>query len=219
MVHDHQPVEEIPALNDLLAGYAMGTLGGPLHALVSAHLSLKPENRAFVRAIESLHGLELADSNPVVMNNRDKMLELNFSSSNVTAKTDAVAGDDVVPQPIASLMGGGLSKAAWITRMPGIREFPISKDKNGEVSLLWIKPGKTMPAHTHGGSEVTLVLKGGFTDSTGHYRRGDIAIADSHVDHTPRADDDEDCICFAVSEAPLRLTGPIARFVQGIFGH
>ena len=63
------------------------------------------------------------------------------------------------------------------------------------------------------------MLKGGFTDSTGHYRRGDIAIADSEVDHRPRADDDEDCICFAVSEAPLRLTGPFVRFVRRVLGH
>jgi putative transcriptional regulator len=76
-----------------------------------------------------------------------------------------------------------------------------------------------MPSHTHEGSEITLVLRGGFSDATGHYRRGDIAIADSEVDHRPRADEDEDCICFAVTDAPLRLTGPVARFVQRLLRH
>ena len=74
-------------------------------------------------------------------------------------------------------------------------------------------PGRVMPSHTHDGSEVTLVLRGGFSDPTGHYRRGDIAIADRDLDHHPRADDDEDCICFAVIDAPLRLTGPLAPLV------
>jgi putative transcriptional regulator len=39
------------------------------------------------------------------------------------------------------------------------------------------------------------------------------------VNHTPVADDDEDCICFAVTDAPLRLTGPVGRIVQSFFKH
>jgi putative transcriptional regulator len=31
------------------------------------------------------------------------------------------------------------------------------------------------------------------------------------------ADLDEDCICFAVTDAPLQLTGPIGRVVQRLF--
>jgi putative transcriptional regulator len=109
----------------------------------------------------------------------------------------------------------------WRTVLPGIREFhvPHAEKAGGEASLLWIKPGRIMPSHTHDGAEVTLVLKGGFSDASGHYRRGDIAFADSDVDHRPRADEDEDCICFAVTDAPLRLTGPFGRIVQRLFGH
>ncbi|WP_430512493.1 hypothetical protein [Pannonibacter phragmitetus] len=43
--------------------------------------------------------------------------------------------------------------------------------------------------------------------------RGDLAFADDHVDHKPIADDDEDCICFAVTEGHLRLTGPLGRLI------
>jgi putative transcriptional regulator len=52
----------------------------------------------------------------------------------------------------------------------------------------------------------------------GHYRRGDIAIADQEVDHRPVADREEDCICFAVTDAPIRLTGPVGRLLQRLFG-
>jgi putative transcriptional regulator len=55
------------------------------------------------------------------------------------------------------------------------------------------------------------VLEGGFSDILGSYERGDITINDSSVDHQPVADDDGDCICFAVTDAPLRLTGRIGR--------
>ncbi len=210
--------DEVQALNGLLAEYAAGTLGGPLHALVSAHLALKPDNRGFVRSLEALRAQEIDMVTPVALRRRDEMLARIFETS-ARVSPRSPAGDSVVPEPIAALIGRDLSSVKWKTVLPGIRECRISDDRNGEASLLWIKPGKIMPSHTHGGSEVTLVLKGGFTDSSGHYRRGDIAIADSDVDHRPKADDDEDCICFAVSEAPMRLTGPIARFFGRMTGH
>jgi putative transcriptional regulator len=213
---DH--LDEVQALNGLLAEYAAGTLGGPLHALVSAHLALKPDNRGFVRSLEALRAQEIDMVTPVALRRRDEMLARIFET-NASVSPRASAGDSVVPEPIAALIGRDLSSVKWKTVLPGIRECRISDDRNGEASLLWIKPGKIMPSHTHGGSEVTLVLKGGFTDASGHYRRGDIAIADSDVDHRPKADDDEDCICFAVSEAPMRLTGPIARFFGRMTGH
>jgi len=62
-------------------------------------------------------------------------------------------------------------------------------------------------------------LKGGFSDIMGHYRRGDIAVADGDVDHRPRADNGGDCICFAVTDAPVRLTGLIGRFLQRFSGY
>ena len=99
---------------------------------------------------------------------------------------------------------------------PASASFDLKGAGEAEAVLYWINPGRVMPSHTHDGSEVTLVLRGGFSDPTGHYRRGDIAIADSDLDHHPRADEDEDCICFAVIDAPLRLTGTVGRIVQRI---
>ena len=40
------------------------------------------------------------------------------------------------------------------------------------------------------------------------------AIADPHVDHQPQALGDEDCLCLAVTDAPLRLTGRFSRFLN-----
>ncbi len=44
--------------------------------------------------------------------------------------------------------------------------------------LIRLKAGRGVPRHTHGGSELTVVLEGSFSDETGHYARGDLAIAD-----------------------------------------
>jgi putative transcriptional regulator len=132
--------------------------------------------------------------------------------------TQSAAGDAVLPDPIARYLGCTLSEIRWRTVLPGVKEYKVEKTERGEAVLYWIKPGRKMPSHTHEGSEYTLVLKGGFTEVTGHFRRGDIAIADQEVDHRPVADPDEDCICFAVTDAPLRLTGSVGRVLQRLFG-
>ena len=43
---------------------------------------------------------------------------------------------------------------------------------------------------------------------------GDIEIADEHFDHTPVADEGEDCICLAVPDAPLEFQGLLPKIVQ-----
>jgi putative transcriptional regulator len=90
-----------------------------------------------------------------------------------------------------------------------LREFSSFRTR-----LMRIKSGTAMPAHTHEGIELTLVLAGGFSDETGHFLRGDLAEADATIDHRPVADPGEDCLCLAVTDAPLRLTGPIGRLLN-----
>ncbi|MGO8279721.1 cupin domain-containing protein, partial [Rhizobium ruizarguesonis] len=61
-------------------------------------------------------------------------------------------------------------------RLPGVREY--SRDMDGcEVSLMWILPGRALPAHTHKGMEPILILDGAFNDEHGHFGPGDISIA------------------------------------------
>lgn len=206
-------------IDELLAAYAAGSLAPPLQSLVAAHLELKPENRSFVSALENLGGLAIEDTPPVALRDRDQKLAAIFASADRPVLPARTMDCSVVPASLARYIGRPLADVPWKRRLPGIREFHMDDSGGAEAVLYWIKPGRVMPSHTHEGSEVTLVLKGGFSDVSGHFRRGDIAIADSELDHRPRADDDEDCICFAVTDAPLRLTGTVGRIVQRLFGH
>ena len=86
------------------------------------------------------------------------------------------------------------------------------------VRLLQIPAGAAMPDHGHCGTELTLVLKGAFRDDDGHFGRGDIEIANEDLHHTPIAEDGEDCICLAATDAPLRFRGLIPRIVQPFVG-
>ena len=82
------------------------------------------------------------------------------------------------------------------------------------TKLLRIQPGAAVPQHSHEGTELTLVLTGSFSDATGTFARGDLAITDSSVDHRPIAGEGEPCLCLTVVDAPLRLTGRLGRFLN-----
>jgi len=208
-------------IDALLASYAAGSLNAPLHALVGSHLALSLENRRFVAAMEDLAALDLTDSAQKPLTDRGRMLDAILSTREPESVVVPAArlADSVFPPPLQRLVGRGSQDIAWRFKLPGIKEYRIAETEAGEAVLYWVKAGRRLPQHTHEGDEVTLLLKGGFTDPLGHYRRGDIAIADAELDHNPVADSDEDCICFAVTDAPLQLTGPVMRLLRKVFRH
>jgi len=201
------------ALDALLAGYASGSLEGALHALVAGHLALDPRSRVFVRNLEAANGVALEGIEPKPVTNREAKLERIFADESAARVGSDPPPDRVLPPPLARFFSTNLDGIRWRTLWPGVKAFKVAASGRGEAVLYWIRPGREVPAHAHEGSEYTLVLKGGFTDGSGHYRRGDIAIADQDTDHRPRIDEDEDCICYTVTDAPLRLTGPVGRLL------
>lgn len=204
-------------IDALLAAYAAGTLPRPLHALVASHLALSTENRVYVSTLEALKGDDLArEAVGAPVSRRDEKLAAIFQLDADPSAPDDL-GDGVFPQPLIDFVGRRAADVPWRTKLPGIKEYVVSDDADGEASLFWIRPGVALPTHTHEGSEVTLVLAGGFADAYGDYDRGDVAIADEAVDHRPVADAAEGCLCFAVTEAPVRLTGPFGRIFDRIF--
>jgi putative transcriptional regulator len=223
--NENDQAQENP-LDSLLAGYARGRLNPPLHVLVASHLEIQPASRGFVRAMEELSAAELLRSKPIELHDRDARLAAIFERGEALDSgprrvdepgVSPAPGGRILPRPLARYLGHGLDEVPWRRLLPGVREYRIEDNENGEATLYWIKGGRKMPSHTHEGSEFTLVLQGAFSDVNGRYERGDIAIADTEVDHRPVADPGEDCICFAVTDAPLQLTGPIGRIVQRLF--
>lgn len=74
-----------------------------------------------------------------------------------------------------------------------------------------------MPSHGHTGSELTMVLRGSYTDELGRFCAGDVADLDPDVQHQPVADTDEHCICLIATDAPLRFNGLVPRLLQPFF--
>ncbi|MEJ1158728.1 ChrR family anti-sigma-E factor [Prosthecomicrobium sp. N25] len=202
----------------ILAGYAGGTLPEPARVLVSSHLELSGRNRGYVRDLEMLAGLELEAIAPVPLKGRDEKLARIFALGEAleprpASRPRAPLSGSRLPRPLAEFLGRDVDAIHWRTLLPGVREFKVGKRDGCESTMYWIRGGKPIPSHTHEGMELTLVLEGAFSDTSGRYGPGDVCLADDEVDHKPIAEAGVDCLCFAVTDAPLRLTGPIGRLL------
>lgn len=205
---------------ELLMDYASGALSEPVALLVASHVSLCRECQGEVARLDALGGalLESLDGDPLGEDAMDRALARLEVPASLEAPSSlaapAAAADRRVPRPLRDYLGGGLDSLVWKTR-GGVSEAALLPAFPGvKTRLLRIKAGTALPQHTHEGQEYTLLLEGGFSDASGHYLRGDVAVADESVDHRPVADEGEDCLCLAVTDAPLRLTGPLGRYLN-----
>lgn len=207
-VHESDP----SSLALVLAGYATGTLPPALHALIGAHLEISPANRAFVQSLEESLGRKVVEARPAAISDRDARLDAIFS----VPVAPVVRGEapPAEPRALRHFLGKSVDDLAFRTVLPGVQECRLPATNEVSAMFYKIRPGRKMPQHSHEGFEVTLVLRGGFSDASGHFVRGDIAVADEHLDHVPVADAGEECLCFAVLDAPLRLTGPFGRWAN-----
>ena len=75
-----------------------------------------------------------------------------------------------------------------------------------------------MLPHSHDGNELTLILRGSFSDDVGRFTVGDIAALDSEINPQPLVDSDEDCICLIATDAPLKFSTLLGKIVQPMTG-
>ena len=209
---------DFSTMDNLLARYVAGTLPTPVNMAVGAHLELKEDNRDFVGSLETLAGEAVEIMPGAAVSDREKRLEGIFSHELEPQADPSGNPRGMIPYALAALVPHDIDTIPWRSKMPGYKECALGVIEGCEVNLLWIRAGRKMPAHTHEGSEITLVLDGAFSDSRGRYGRGDIALADEDVDHSPIAESDRPCICLAITDAPLRLTGSYRQFFSEFIG-
>lgn len=208
----HHPTEA------LLFDYATGALPEPQALAIAAHTALCPDCRRDVERYEAMGGALLQETEPVALS--DDALEHVFARLEQPAPVETkLEVDDetrrLVPSPLWRYVGGHLSNLKWRRRGVGVETAEIATDRRDFISrLLRIAPGRAVPSHTHDGSEFTLVLQGGYHDGHVGYARGDFQIADAALDHRPIADPGEPCLCLAVLDAPMRLTGKLGRLIN-----
>jgi putative transcriptional regulator len=209
----HHPGEE------WLLEYAAGSSPEPIALLVATHLTFCSRCRNQVQDYEALGGALLGslEPAPVREDGLARILE-RLDRPDAAPEPGRPAPEPArsldLPQPLRDYAGGSLDALPWRRFGPVAEARLLDSFPGFKTRMLRVRAGIALPGHTHGGIELTLVLRGGFTDALGHYLRGDVSEAGSEVDHRPVADDDEECICLVVTDAPLKLTGPLGRFLN-----
>ena len=209
----------------LLLDYATGALSEAWSLAVATHLALCPVCRRTVSDIEALGGslLDAIAPEPMTATEFESVLA-RLSAAPATDDMEhpmaaPAASVPTLPEPLRGYVGGDVSLLPWKRLGLGAYHLPITTgDRGVSARLLRIPAGRPVPTHGHRGLELTLVLCGAFSDATGSYIRGDLQEADESVEHQPHAAVGEDCICLAITDAPLRFNSLAARLVQPLLG-
>ena len=202
--------------DELLTAYAAGLLAEPLVLLAQTHLAMCGSCRDRERELRAIGGAMLERDAAERMSDglRARVLAALDQTGDVAAQRACAREAGDVPEPLARYVGPRFDQLKWRSRGP-VSEIRLMPDQEGWVTrLLKIRPGATMPDHTHEGLEATLVIRGAFSDCTGRYGPGDVALVQGDLDHSPVAGEEDTCICLAVTDAPLRLTGSFGRFLN-----
>ena len=203
--------------DELLMSFAAGQLPNALGIMIACHLEQCEQCRLKASKYEMLGGEILAsiDEQSVsqgllaqVLSHLDDAVPAVQSPKLETLNLD-------IPRPLRRFVPQNFEELKWSGMSRNIREYAIKIDDPEYTAKFYkIKAGKELPEHTHEGNEFTLVVEGSFSDRTSDYHRGDFILADEQTVHQPRASMEGDCICFAVMDAPLKMTGFFGRMLN-----
>ena len=230
-----QKAKKDEVISALLLDYVTGALDRPLEILVETHISLNTQSAKQLRMLMQLGGVLLEECEPVSLSEgaldavMNEIHAFEEAKANNEYSSSSQNRDNVVsfiapssekltthlPRPLADYIPDLSCDKSWRRISKGLSQCRITfNGTEVEANIYRIAPGTAIPVHSHEGTEVTLVLAGGFTDETGAFGPGDIAIQETGATHKPVADDDGECIVFAINEGNIRLANPIGRVLS-----
>lgn len=206
---------------DLLASYAAGSLNAGAALVVGSHVDICAVCRKELSLLNGLGGLLLTKLEPAPLSEGalDRILKRLGDepvSRQAPAPLPRFLDGFAIPK---RLQGKDIGAKMWLA--PGIWFAPVKAERETETCtfMLYGAKNKTLPLHTHPGRELTVVLKGAYTDELGHFAAGDFAEADNTISHAQIVDPNEECLCLISSDGPMKPDGFIARVVQSFAGH
>ncbi len=203
--------------DNLLMGYAAGTLPEAFNLVVATHVSLSDDARVRLAAFDAVGGAMLDDALNDGAALADDSLDQMMARLDGLPQANARAPegpDGIFPAPLADYVHVSGRSIRWRSIGAGVKQAILRTDGRASVRLLHIPAGQAVPDHGHRGLELTLVLQGAFFDGNNRYGRGDIEVANQETEHTPIAEAGMDCICLAATDAPLRFNSLIPRLAQ-----
>ncbi len=193
---------------ELITEYAAGSLPLAQAACVSIHVNLCRRCQRIAGQLTELGASLFAALEPVpvgdsqlnaVLARLDEEKPLEYANRRDRASS--------TPAILQRLMRGDFSDLNWNNIGSTLRiSYLKTGDPDHEFALYHIRAGGRIPEHTHRGTEMTLILEGGFSDANGSYHKGDFLVRRPGDVHAPTALQSEDCICLAVLDAPLKFT-------------
>jgi putative transcriptional regulator len=193
---------------DLISEHAAGTLPLAQAACVSVHIGYCNHCRGLVDQLSDIGAALFEELEPLPVGDTQLNAVLaRLDEEPPLAYTRQADVENTTPAILQRLMKGDFSDLTWKKMGSALRiSYLQAGDPMHEFALYHIKAGGRIPEHTHRGSEMTLVLEGGFSDSEGSYHQGDFIYRQPGDVHAPTALQSEDCICLAVLDAPLTFT-------------
>lgn len=204
--------------DQLLMAYSAGQLPEAFNLVVATHVSLCDDCRARLGSFEAVGGALIEDIEEIAMGEAALEAALaRIEGLPQATRSEPLKPAGIFPAPLADYVGGDLDAVRWRRVGGGVKQAILPTGRDATARLLYIPAGVAVPDHGHKGMELTLVLQGAFADENDRFGRGDIEIANEEVEHTPVALAGEDCICLAVTDAPLRFRGLVPRLAQPLF--
>ncbi|MEH6549202.1 MAG: ChrR family anti-sigma-E factor [Pseudomonadales bacterium] len=191
-----------------LTDYAAGSLSFGQSVCVGTHIEHCAECRQQLERLNGLGAVLMEDLEPTevsenLLNSVLNSIEKDLSPTPARASKPAAG----VPFTLSKLIPDGFDSLNW-RRLGKIQTTTLAVgDNDFEVSLVRLPPGEKIGEHGHRGNELTVVLKGAFSDNHGVFRSGDFAYCNGDNQHQPTATEDMECICLTAVDAPVRFTG------------
>ena len=189
-----------------LLACAAGGLDVAADLVVRTHLSACPACRATVRMAEEVGGALLDRLAPEPM--RHDALERLLGRLD-RPEAPQPPGNPGLPPPLRHLPP---ARERWVA--PGIRYTLLLRRDGGQLGLLRVRPGASVPQHGHHGNELTCVLEGAFEDGPERYAAGDFTAAGERHSHSQQADATQGCLCLIATHGRLRFGTLLSRLWQ-----
>jgi putative transcriptional regulator len=211
-----------------LTDYAAGSLPEAQALCVASHLHYCAACRLKIRELIAL-GTELfLLQSPLAVSSADferllarvdTLLQLAPAADTDTSRNKVESSEQskqpsALPLPLHKLSRGNIESLKWRRIGTSFRYSHLKIDPQRETTLFHIMAGCSVPHHRHQGDEITVVIKGSFSDHDDKYHAGDFIVRTEGEQHRPVASQDEDCLCLSTLDAPIVMSNWFYRVLQ-----
>lgn len=207
-----------------LTDFAAGSLPLSEAVCVAAHLEFCAKCRSHVQQLSDVAAQMMVRLEPVAVAADDdgfdslmQRIETGESAPQPArvVEPSRVSAASGMPRVVQKLARGSLQDMSWVQLGRSLRIAPVKTGcKDRQTAIYDIKAGGRMPEHEHRGEEITVLLKGSFSDAEGKYVRGDFVVRHAGERHQPTATLDTDCICLVSLAEPVKPTSIWYRLLE-----